>query len=324
MAGKQTGTVRFILILVAVLTVLVVAIEWARRAQTPEAPGVEDRTATPFPRELRDASGEPLVIAAPPQRIVSQTLGTDEILLALCPTERIAALSALADDESYSNVVVEARQVAGRAAQDAEQILQLQPDLIFVASYSRAEVVELLQASRAPVFRFANFNSIADIKDNIRTVGYAVGSDPAADALIRKMDESLAAAQARMPAGQTPPRIMSFGQGGYTGGANTTFDDMVRAVGAVNVSAANGIKGFAKISVEKVLEWEPDFIVAGANHGEMESVRKNLLADPVVAASKAGRTGRVIVLDNRHLLAVSHHIVRGVESLADELYGKRK
>jgi iron complex transport system substrate-binding protein len=90
------------------------------------------------------------------------------------------------------------------------------------------------------------------------------------------------------------------------------------------VSAANGIKGFAKISVEKVLEWEPDFIVAGANHGEMESVRKNLLADPVVAASKAGRTGRVIVLDNRHLLAVSHHIVRGVESLADELYGKRK
>jgi iron complex transport system substrate-binding protein len=324
---KRPGSaVKFVVILIAAMAALVTAIEWTRHARTPEAPtpAVENPAAKPFPRELRDASGETLVIPSRPSRIVSQTLAADEILLALCAPERIDALSSLAEDDNYSNVVVEARRVVGRTTEGAEQILRLQPDLIFVASYSRAETVELLKASRAPVFRFANFNSIADIKGSIRTVGHAVGSDAEAEALVRRMDEALAAVRARVPADGSPARVMSFGSDGYTAGANTTFDDMVRAAGAVNVSAGNGIDGFAKISAEKVIEWQPDFIVAGANHGEIDGVRKSLLADPVIAASKAGRAGRVVVLDNRHLLTVSQYVVRGVEDLADALYGKRR
>jgi iron complex transport system substrate-binding protein len=322
---RSGGTVKFAIILMAVLTIIVGAIEWARRVKTPDTPEptAEMQPAQPFPRELRDGAGETLVIADRPKRIVSQTLGTDEILLAICSPERIAALSKLAENENYSNVVDEARRVAGRTTEGAEQILLLQPDLIFVASYSRAETVQLLQASHAPVFRFANFNSIADIKSNIRTVGYAVGSDTEAEALIRQMDESLAVVRARVPPGRPALRIMSFGQNGYTGGTNTTFDDMVRAAGAVNASAENGIEGIAKISAEKIIEWQPDFIVAGASPGELESVRRNLLADPVIAASRAGRSGQIIVIDNRHFLSVSQFVVRGVEDLAGGLYGKR-
>jgi iron complex transport system substrate-binding protein len=244
-------------------------------------------------------------------------------LLALCAPERIAALSKLAEDTHYSNVAEEARRVAGRSTEGAEQILQLQPDLIFVASYSRAETVQLLKASGAPVFRFANFTSIADIQGNIRTVGYAVGADAEAEAVIRQMDEALAAVRDRVPSDRPPLRVMSFGTSGYTAGENTTFDDMVRAVGAVNVSAENGIDGFAKDSAEKIIEWQPDYLVAGANHGEIESVRRAWFADPVIAASRAGRDGRILVIDNRHFLSVSQYVVRGVEDLADGLYGNR-
>ena len=137
------------------------------------------------------------------------------------------------------------------------------------------------------------------------------------------MDEALAAVRARVPTDRPALRIMSFGPSGYTGGANTTFDDMVRAAGAVNVSAANGIEGFAKISAEKIIEWQPDFIVAGANRDDIESVRRNLLADPIIATSQAGRSGRIIVIDNRHFLTISHYVVRGVEDLAGGLYGQR-
>jgi ABC-type hemin transport system substrate-binding protein len=64
--------------------------------------------------------------------------------------------------------------------------------------------------------------------------------------------------------------------------------------------------------------------VAGASHGEIENVRKNLLADPVIATSRAGRDGRIIVIDNRHFLTVSQYIVRAVEDLAGGLYGQRQ
>jgi iron complex transport system substrate-binding protein len=325
-AHRPGRTVRFVIILLAILAVLVVAIEWSRRDRRADLPSPvsEYHQAQPFPRTLRDAAGETLTIADRPCRIVSQTLGTDEILLAICEPQRIVALSSLAEDDNYSNVAQQARQVAGRTTQGVEPILRLQPDLIFVASYSRAETVQLLQASHAPVFRFAHFDSFADIKSNIHTIGYAIGNDAEAEALVRQMERSLAAVRARVPEGKPPPRIMSFSPGGHTAGANTIFDDMVRAANAINVSAENGIKGFTKISSEKVAEWRPDFIVAGANHREMDNVRRYLLRDPVIATTRAGKAGRIIIIDNRRFLTVSHHVVGGVEDLADGLYGKRE
>ena len=322
-AKHRSGGVAYVAILGSALAILVIAVEWARRTNPPDTPlPAASPSPGPFPRKVQDATGETLEIAARPNRIVSQTLATDEILLAICPVERIVALSSLAEDENYSNVVAEARRVAGRTTEGAEQILRLEPDLIFVASYSRADTVQVLMASRAPVFRSANFNSIADIQANIRTVGHAIGNDTEADTLVRQMDQSLTAIRARVPPDRPVLRIMSFSRDGYTAGANTTFDDVVRATGAVNLSAANGIDGFAKISVEKIAEWQPDVIVAGANHNEIESVRRKLLTDPVIATSQVGRTGRVVVIDNRHFLTVSQHIVRAVEDLAEGLYGK--
>jgi iron complex transport system substrate-binding protein len=319
------GSAGYIAVLVAALALAVAGIEVARRLKTPaDAITTVPAAARPFPRELRDAKGETLILPREPQRIVSQTLGTDEILLAVCPPERVVALSNLAEDGDYSNAVEEARRIPGRTTEGPELILQFKPDLIFVASYSRAETVELLKSSKAPVFRFANFDSIDDIKSNIRTVGYAAGTDAAAEKLIGKMDADLAAIRARIPKNESPVRVMSYDKLGYTAGSNTLFDDVVRAAGAVNVCAEQGIKGFAKINSEKILEWQPDFLITGANRGKEKSVRDRLLEDPAVATSKAARAGRIIVIDNRHFLTVSHHVVRFVEDLADGIYGNRK
>jgi iron complex transport system substrate-binding protein len=314
----------YIAAMVAALALVVAGIEIVRRLKTPaDTITTVPAVARPFPRELRDAKGETLTLGREPQRIASQTLGTDEILLAICQPERVVALSDLAENGDYSNVVEEARQIPGRTTQGPEQVLQFKPDLIFVASYSRAETVELLKASKAPVFRFANFDSIADIKSNIRAVGYATGTDATAEKLIRQMDSDLAAVSARISKSEPPLRVMSYDQLGYTAGSNTIFDDVVRAAGAVNISAEQGIKGFAKINSEKILEWQPDFLITGANRSKEKSVRDRLLEDPAVATSKAGRAGRIIVIDNRHFLTVSHHVVRFVEDLADKLYGNR-
>ena len=176
----------YIAVIVTTLALVVAGIEITRRLKAPaDTITAVPAAARPFPRELRDAKGETLNLPREPQRIVSQTLGTDEILLAICPPERVVALSHLAEDGNYSNVVEEARQIPNRTTQGPEQILQFKPDLIFVASYSRAETIDLLKASKAPVFRFANFDSIADIKSNIRTVGYATGTDAEAERLHR-------------------------------------------------------------------------------------------------------------------------------------------
>lgn len=283
---------------------------------------LEERQKASFPREITDASGAVLTIPTKPQRIVSQTLGTDEILLEICESSRIIALNQVSDDPKYSNIVEKAKQVKGRVIADAEQILQMKPDIIFVASFSKAEMVELLQTSKAPVFRFANFDTLADIKNNIRTVGFAIGEDEKAENLVKQMEREIAEIQQSLPKNSAPPRVMSYGESGYTAGANTLFDDMLKTIGAVNLTAEKGLKGFPKISAEQLIEWNPDFIVTSADEKDLEQTRENLLKNAAVAVTKAGKNRRVIVVKNRDFLSVTHHITTAIKQLATEIYGK--
>src|SRR5262245_15242720 len=55
-----------------------------------------------FPRTLLDGGGSEVAIRARPIRIVSQTLGTDEILWAICGRERIAGGSTIGLAPKYS------------------------------------------------------------------------------------------------------------------------------------------------------------------------------------------------------------------------------
>ncbi len=332
-SSRQRKPRRSLIIFVALLGCAVVGIialiEVARRASTtkPDAPAAQTFAASDaFPRRLTDASGRTLVIPERPQRIASQTIGTDEILLAIGDSARIARLSPLAFDERYSNITNEARAANIPAAQNAEEILTANPDLVFVASYSRAETVKLLEATGAPVFRLDSFNSFDDIKENIYIVGYLTGEDERAAALVREMETQLAAIARRIPpqrrAGNRP-RILSYGASGESAGAHTLFDDIARAAGATNITAEAGFDGFPQISAEQVARWNPDFIIASAASGNAELTRTRLLANPALAATDAGREGRIIVIDSRTYLAVSHHITKAVDALARGIYDER-
>jgi iron complex transport system substrate-binding protein len=279
---------------------------------------------TPFPRTLTDALGNTLTIASAPQRIVSQTLGTDEILFAICPPSRLVGLSTLARDEVYSNILAQARASNAAVSAGAEEVLRLKPDLIFVASYSRAEVVETLRASHAPIFRFANFDSIADMSTNIRIMGRAIGEDAAADRLVAEMHQRLAAIAGRYAeSGRTRPRVLSYSGDGYTAGGATLFDEVIRAAGGVNVAASDGaVCGFAHISAEQVLQWNPDVIVSGAKPGQDQVVREGLLRNAAVAATRAAKNGRIITMPAREFEAASQYVVNAAETLAAALWSQ--
>ena len=100
-------------------------------------------------------------------------------------------------------------------------MLSLSPDVIFVASYSKAELVEILQAAHAPVLRFTHFDRLDDIKANIRTIGYAIGEDANADALVQDMEHHLAQIQASLPKDRKPLRVMSYEQEAPRGRGHT-------------------------------------------------------------------------------------------------------
>jgi iron complex transport system substrate-binding protein len=305
------------------LPILVIGYTELQRAVEPK-PAIPEETyleTDVFPRILRDSLGKTVIIPEKPQRIISQTLATDEILLALCPLERIVTFSALATDDYYSHIVEQAKSLKKQQTNhNVESILSLNPDLVLISSYNRAEMINLLQATGLSVFRFNHFYSINDIKNNIRRIGYAIGEDESARLLIIQMEQEIAAIRQQIPKNIPSPRVLFYDSFGYTAGRHTFFDDMVLLVAGINLASEHEIEGYVKLNSELIYDWQPYFIVTSAIQGQFEQTRQHLLKNPLIATSNAGKTGRIILIDHRDFNATSHHIVPAIEALAKGLY----
>ena len=121
-------------------------------------------TGDGFLKVLIDRTGRRVVLPQKPARIVSVTLATDEILLALVEPSRLLGVTYLAVDARLSSMTREAEAIPHIVRADPEQIISLQPDLVFVASYLRGEFIRLLQAAGLVLFQFQEYDSVAEIQ----------------------------------------------------------------------------------------------------------------------------------------------------------------
>lgn len=254
----------------------------------------------------------------PPQQIVSVNLGADEILLSLVP-ERVVAVSYLAVDPGISNVVEAARLVPHKLKADAERILALKPDLVVLGGHTSADVVEQLEKAGLRVIRLRRYNSIQQIEETILGLGEVVGEKERGKKLVAYMQARLQAI-AKMTSKLQRPRLISYNPSGFTAGRETIFDDLVRYAGGQNLSADMGIKGFKKLSLERLLMMDPEAIITNAWTPRSPRFFQEFLAHPALQEVSAFKSKRVVRLPGRYMVTTSHYVVDGVEVLARLLH----
>jgi cobalamin transport system substrate-binding protein len=274
-----------------------------------------------FPKVLIDQTGRRVVLPQKPSRIVSVTLATDEILLALVEPSRLIGVTYLAVDERISNMTQEAATVPHKVRADPEQIISVQPDLVFVASYLRGEFIRLLQAAGLVLFQFQEYDSIAEVEHNIRLIGQVVGEEARAEALVAGMQARLQAlAEQLRPIGERP-RVLYWGSHGYTAGRMTSVDDLITYAGGENLAATYGLIGSANLSAEQVLAMNPQVIVSGSFDQDGQRGIPPALMHPALQGTDAVQHGRVYTIPSRYLVTISQFIVDGVEVFARLLHG---
>jgi iron complex transport system substrate-binding protein len=254
----------------------------------------------------------------PPHRIVSLNLAADEILLALTPPERIAALTDLADDPRVSNVVAEARGIPHKVRANAEQVIALQPDLVIVAAFTSAAVKALLREAGVPLLELHQFTSLAAVTQNILAVGHALGEIDKARALVAEMERHLGEVRQRV-ANAPRPRVLYYSPGGFTAGSGTMMDEMITGAGGQNVATEVGIRQAKKISQEKIVVLNPAVILVSGDP-RREGLRELLLADPTLQDVEAIRHGRVHTIPRPYTTTVSQYVVQCMEAIAQVLH----
>lgn len=276
-----------------------------------------------WPRVIVDALGQEVTIAAPPQRIASVSLGADEVLLNLVGPQRYVAVTALAQDPSISNVAVLANQVANTivsAAEELEEIISLEPDLVLVASFTEASIIEQLKGAGLTVFTTGFPVGFEPIRTDVALLGQAVGEEAKAAALVAEMDAEIAEVSAAIGTPETPLRVLYLTPGYYTSGVDSTINEIITAAGGVDVSAEASVTQFAPVTEEFIISANPDVILlSGWTPWDMTFV-DTFKANPVFADLAAIQNGRVYVSYEAHLTTVSAYISEGVKDVAAYLY----
>jgi iron complex transport system substrate-binding protein len=200
----------------------------------------------------------PCVAAAPtiPHRIVSLNLCADQYLLELADRDQIAALTRNAADPDMSAEAAKARGIR-RLGQSAEEILEIDPDLIVGMPMRRAGIMAALADRHYRTVSLGIASDYADIVAQIRTIATAVGHPDRGEALIRRMDRELAAIP-KAPGG----RVAAYYQRrGFLSGSGTLIDDLMTRVGLVNLAGKLGKPVLSQMSLEELIAARPDYLI---------------------------------------------------------------
>ena len=141
-------------------------------APYPAAPGIVDPSNHGWPREVETSEGR-ITLEGPPQRILTYSLGHDEMVIALVAPERIAAIGKFATNDSYSNITEQASELP-IFEKGAENVLAANPDLFIVSKFTKQGIVDLVREAGVPVVRPALENSADGNIPNILLMGYMV------------------------------------------------------------------------------------------------------------------------------------------------------
>ena len=292
----------------------------------PAVPGIVDPSNLGWPREVETSEGK-ITLEGPPQRILTYSLGHDEMVLALAPPESIAALGKFTGNPSYSNVAELAEQFPVYE-KGAENVLAQNPDIFIVSRSTKADIVELVKEAGVPVARPDLEDAAEGHVSQILLLGYMLGAEERALELTAEIRQRLDAVASRVPppGDASRPAVISITRWSDSisiSGGGTTGSDIIEAAGGVNAAARDGIDGFQKISVESILAMNPDFILIPQDGEGAVKLREDLINDPVLATVPAVVNGQIHIVHPPNYIVLSHWTVRGVERTAEILFPDR-
>lgn len=229
-----------------------------------------------------------LAQATPPShlRVMSISLCTDQLLLALLPPERITSVTWLAHDPSISLLLQEAKQVAANRGL-AEEVVRDRPDLVLAGSFTTPATRGLLRQLKFPLLEVGSLDSFEDIRRVTREVAAAVGASPRAEQLLARMDATLDTLAQTAP---LPLRVAAWDGSGFSARPGSLYDTLLQTAGATNIAHEAKSANISAPTVETLLAMAPALLVRGAPRFDKPGRRSDAAHHPLIGRYWGDRT----------------------------------
>lgn len=253
-------------------------------------------------------------------RIVSTSGAITETVYALGAGQALVAVdlsSVYPEEATKLPMIGYARILSG------EGILSMKPNLILANSDAGPSgVMEQLKASGVPLVFLSNAHTPEAAAERIRIIGREIGRTSEAEKLVAEMEGQLREAAALVASQKARPRVMFiYTRGGgimNVAGRGTGAEAMIELAGGVN--AVHEYDGYKPLTAEGALLAAPDYILVSSRGLESSGGVAELLTQPGLSETPAGRQKRVIAMDDLFLLGFGPRLGLAVRELSEKLH----
>jgi iron complex transport system substrate-binding protein len=261
---------------------------------------------------LLDDRGVTLVLAQPPQRIVSLLPSLTESICALRGCERLVGTDRFSNSPPQ---VAALPKVGGLEDAQLERIVALRPDVVLAAPSAR--VIERLESLGLKVL-VLDTQTHADVKRTLQSLAQLLGTPAEAGKVWARIESALSDAALRVPASVRGQRVyFEIDSTPYAAGAGSFIGETLARLGMGNVIGPE-LGPFPRLNPEFVVKVQPDIVIAAQRN--LDEMPKR----PGWSALKALQRRRSCGFDLEHyelLIRPGPRMGEAAQQLADCLAG---
>ena len=314
--------------LAALLAALLLALTACAPAAAPEATQAPEATEAPAATDapeaagvtVTDMAGREITLDAPATRVVALSASDCEIIYALGAGELLVGRGEYCD---YPAEVLEVPAVQSGAETNIEQIIALEPQVLFMTKMAQTEEqIAALEAAGVHVV-VSDAQDIAGVYEVIGMIGTLLGREAEAGTMVADMVAAFddVAARAAGDGSETIYfEVSPLQYGLWAAGADTFMDEIAQMLGLTNAFA--DVSGWAEVSEEQVLSRDPDYIVTiSMYYGEGPTPVEEIQGRAGWENVSAVKNGKILNLQNNELSRPSYRLAEGARMLCDFVYG---
>jgi len=278
--------------------------------------------------EITDDFDNPIVLDSPAEKVIVFAPSVLEIIDALDAMDKVIGV----DNWSVDSGEPLAQGFEGFGDYQGfnmEKIAEAQPDIIFALSGNPQEDIDRLKELGVEVY-ITEAISFEETYESMEKIGTILGLAEEADMLVSDFRSQVEAIfeKTKDIAEEDKPKVFYeiFNEPLWSAGSETFIDDMIDIAGGINIVAEDGISGHAEYSLEKLIENNPDIMIAG--DGGMYEARTEdfILGDARFSSVDAVINENVYIVPENPVVRPNHNAIKGLEMFArainPEIFGE--
>jgi len=278
-------------------------------------------TTEDLPGTFIDGLGRTVNIEEVPETIISLAPSNTEILFALGLEDKLVGVTEYCD---YPEAAQDKPKIGGFSTVDIERVVEIQPDLILAANkHKDNDTISALERLGLTVLGL-NPKTLDEVLEAITLVGRCTGSEDEASLLVAEMSNRINTVTDETDNLTQEQRLRVFYVTWHdplmTVGSGALHNELIQQAGGTNIFQ-DLTEDYPKISLEAVIEANPQVIIVGVGMGSGEDLPFEFIStEPRLEDVDARINNRVYAITNDLVSRSGPRTVEALELLAKMIH----